>query len=32
MKLLAENDGVSELEVDAEAMRSSSVPLPVRQR
>ena len=29
MKLLAENDGVSELEVDTETVRSSAVPLPV---
>lgn len=32
MKLLAENDGVSKLEVNAEAMRSSSVLLPVWQK
>ena len=32
MKLLAENDGVSELEVDTETVRSSAVPLPVWQK
>ena len=32
MKLLAENDGVSELEVDTEALRSSSLPLPIWQK